>query len=98
VLGDGDVGFFAEIDGGLVNRQLLDGGPEVEVVALVFAGEAVVEFFGEMDREGSRGLGAAVRQCGSGQGPRSFGPLRVVARKPICSRTSSIPIRERTAW
>jgi hypothetical protein len=62
VLGDGDVGFFAEIDGGLVNRQLLDGGPEVEVVALVFAGEAVVEFFGEMDREGSRGLGAAVRQ------------------------------------
>jgi hypothetical protein len=62
VLWDGDVGLLAEIDSGLVNCQLMDGGPEVEVVAVVLAGEAVVEFFGEMDREGSRGLGGAVRQ------------------------------------
>ena len=43
------MGTLAEIDGRVVQAQLVCCGPEVELIAVVAAGEAVVELLYEMD-------------------------------------------------
>ena len=47
--GNGDVGTQAEIDSRIVEAQLVYCGPEVELIAVAAAGEAVVELHFEMD-------------------------------------------------
>ena len=57
---------MAEIQGGVVEGESLDGCPEVEWIAVRTAGEAAVDLAGKVDGEGAAGTG---RAAGNWAGP-----------------------------